>query len=282
VNQPAIVINPTYVVGQRWDEDVTPERARCLVASQRINRSWSKRDVDSYAEEMRAGEWRQTGVPIIVDEIGRMFDGQHRMRAVMAAGMTFPFVFTVGRYEDLMLVIDTGKKRTFADVLGIAGIKRFGGVANAVRNYAFLCELEKKPGVKRVSDMKTPDFWKLYKSIPDDLWQRAAQMRNYNDIRDLKLGVASGACYAAFAQVGKDLVEHYFQKLNSGAGLAEDDPILCVRRTSLRMVNDPARNFDMRTKLFLLVKGWNMWIEGASVAKFHIAGQNFPKVQSPI
>jgi hypothetical protein len=101
---------------------LTPQMAKELLKMNTKNRS-VKPIKNVYAEQMRRGEWKENGEPIIVDINGIIKDGQHRLHAVIDSGHTYkvPLIFEV--LPDVMDTIDTGTNRSFIDVLQLEGYK---------------------------------------------------------------------------------------------------------------------------------------------------------------
>lgn len=85
------------------------------------NRPVKDAHVEWLAGMMKAGKWRTNGEPILLDEDGRLLDGQHRLWAVVHSGVAIETWVTRGVPREHFATIDTGATRTTADVLGIRG-----------------------------------------------------------------------------------------------------------------------------------------------------------------
>lgn len=123
----------------RLTEDVqmTPEWARELIEKSDAfrNRHLRPQQVEKWARVMRSGDWRLTHQGVLIDEpTGYVIDGQHRLHAVVATGLTVPIQITYDS-EGLskMDVIDTGIVRGAGDVLHIADIPYAQPTAAACR-----------------------------------------------------------------------------------------------------------------------------------------------------
>lgn len=105
-------------------EKISPAVAEKYLENRTRNRQINKRTVDRYAAVMNAGAWELTHQGIAFDKEGKLFDGQHRMAAIVQSGKTIEF--SVARYlknEDVpMLVVDSGYARNAGDRLVIGGI----------------------------------------------------------------------------------------------------------------------------------------------------------------
>jgi hypothetical protein len=100
---------------------IDPETAARWLTHNGANRNVRTRQVIKYANDMLAGRWKLTGAPIQFAGDGRLLDGQHRLHAVVRAGVTVPMFVVRGLPTDAQSYMDTGAKRTVSDQLGIAG-----------------------------------------------------------------------------------------------------------------------------------------------------------------
>ena len=105
-------------------ERIGPIQASKYLENRTRNRQLNKRTVDRYVAAMVAGAWELTHQGVAFDKEGKLFDGQHRMAAVVQSGKTIEF--SVSRYvksEDVpMLVVDSGHARNAGDRLVIGGV----------------------------------------------------------------------------------------------------------------------------------------------------------------
>lgn len=122
---------------QMQSELITPELAESWLQSMKVNRPISVANVKFLADQIREGKWIDTGVPIVF--VGEnLIDGQHRLRAVLETKKAIKNA--VVRHpkgkaqESIFPVIDTGKKRTPADVLSIAGYANSKLLAETIKS----------------------------------------------------------------------------------------------------------------------------------------------------
>lgn len=100
---------------------MTPDMARRLLERNTRNRPVSQHIVAGYARDMRAGAWHLTGEAIKIATDGTLLDGQHRLHAVIQAEKTVPMLVVRGVAKEAQAVMDTGRKRSAADMLAISG-----------------------------------------------------------------------------------------------------------------------------------------------------------------
>lgn len=100
-------------------EVISPEIASHLLESNDGNRRIRPSVVTKYAATMMHGFWRVTPEAIIISATGRLLNGQHRLHAVIKAGVSVS-LFVVRNVEDgVFEALDRGASRSAADALGI-------------------------------------------------------------------------------------------------------------------------------------------------------------------
>lgn len=97
--------------------DVTPEMAFEWMRRNRGNRPLSLDRVEDYSRAMRFGLWKLTHQGVAFSKRGRLLDGQHRLHAIVDAGVTICLHVSWGLAGNTFDVIDTGRARTVADML---------------------------------------------------------------------------------------------------------------------------------------------------------------------
>lgn len=97
---------------------VTPPLAESWLQQSGGNRTISQSAVDKYARSMARGEWHLNHQGVAFDDSGRLSDGHHRLKGVIKSGVPVNMlvVFGASRKE-----VDTGRSRSFADSIRIAG-----------------------------------------------------------------------------------------------------------------------------------------------------------------
>jgi len=102
-------------------EDIDPELAKTYLTRNLNNRNEKVQKIDSYTRDMAANGWKTTGSAIQFDRLGRLIDGQNRLRAVIKSGCTVRFLVVRGLEPEAQEHIDRGATRTLADALAMRG-----------------------------------------------------------------------------------------------------------------------------------------------------------------
>jgi len=113
--------------------EMTPEWARLLMAGNVDNRSMRPKQVEAFARDMVNGVFFFNGSSIVVDENGRLIDGQHRLQACIDSGHSFVAILVTGVPTFTRTTIDAGAKKTQADQLRYRGEANANDVAATIR-----------------------------------------------------------------------------------------------------------------------------------------------------
>lgn len=124
---------------------ITPDIARELLATSPHNRPIRQWYVDVLSSAMKRGEWRVTSQGVGIDNLGRLRDAHHRLRACVQSGVSFQTVVVMGLKPEAYEVTDTGMRRTVGDLL-----QEPKQVAEVVRLGTCLALSQSKPTVDQM------------------------------------------------------------------------------------------------------------------------------------
>ena len=207
---------------------VTPDMARDLLGSMTDNRQPHRRQVEQIARALSAGDFEFNGEPLIVDDNGRMIDGQHRCLACVSSGIPFDTLIVSGIRPRAIDTIDQASRRTAADVLRMAAVPNATVTAAAVR---LLWAHRQHSGMWNNANVQASP--REIEGLLTKLGSSFAPHAVMGSAAQRALGGA-GSFYAAmhYLMAQKDAVatDRFFESLISGANLPEGDPILLLRR----------------------------------------------------
>lgn len=262
--------------------DVSPQLAAQWLARNTSNRPLSKGTVQQLAGQIQRGEWQLTHQGIAFDEDDVLIDGQHRLAAVVKAGVTVPLTVTHGVPRAAFTVMDTGRRRTGRDALALTG------EANATHLAAALRGLH------------------LYRSAPDSAWIGGSSVTSNDQLLNL-LGEHPGIRTALHrgialnrgcritvtaATIGwyvtsearPDIDQSAWEEgVVTGARLEPGDPRLTLRNTMLNLAlgNAHRRRDDSREHLLYYLKAWNAWVEGRMIKLLRRSpNETMPRISS--
>lgn len=98
-------------------EVITPEIAASLLERNTGNRAVRRAVVSQLARDMKRGHWQLSHQGIAIAPDGRLLDGQHRLNAIVEAGIPVRMVVARNVSPEAFAVMDRGKMRTLRDVL---------------------------------------------------------------------------------------------------------------------------------------------------------------------
>lgn len=244
-------------------ERINPEIAKkYLETNIGHQRNVSYPHVDHLKRQMECGQWMMTGEPITFDDKGRVVNGQHRLKAVIASGLTIEFMVVRGVSTESFMAMDRGKSRSSGNVFAIHGVKNSNNIAacvGGVLNY------------RRAIDAKGSLNSNIRPSI-------AAMMAEYDAHSD-KYSLAfemSNACrkiikpsipstVSAIALIdanhSAEKVSSFWNAVGIGENLASGSPMLYLRN---KYIDHSASKAKLPTALIMAItiKAWNSYVLG--------------------
>lgn len=210
-------------------ETITPKLATLWLETLNTNnRPVSDLHVSRMAAAMTRGEWRTTHQGIAFGADGSLYDGQHRLWAIIQANTPITMMVTRGLAEEARANIDGQRNRSVADnftiLSGEANARRLVEVANII--YALISgERAFKSTFDQarltVQKYRTDLEWAL--SLPGGR---------------TKLGSAAIRGALAFARkTDPEKLAEFAEQVMVGANLAENAPALLLRNLVLNQYN---------------------------------------------
>lgn len=247
-------------------ERITPALAARYLGKSHIAamRPLSMQRVEKYAADMIEGRWRTTHQGIAFDANGTLIDGQHRLHAIVSAGVTIQMSVTRNADPDTFCVIDVGRNRGAADLLSIMHPDTQS--TNAVVAIA-RAMLRKDRGGGRAID----------KAAAQDVAEHAAEHRHY--LEELyrvarpcqQRRLYNAGWIAAFAnwglENGPQRALDYVQSISDQQFGYRGDPLLClhdwlIKRASERGSTTPGNVYYRAGRAAVAAKG-----EGRQLSK---------------
>lgn len=252
---------------------VTPEMADLMLQRNEGNRRLFDAHVTKLATAMKAGEWIETHAGLAFDRNGRLLDGQHRLCAVRASGVTCKMDIHFGEAPEAFDRIDVGKGRSAGNILEIVG-HNDGTLLAAIVRVLMAIDLgvhQVRPGTNHA----VVEYLEKHPDLPD-----AAKV--VNGIRQSLGKVQSaGGLGAAIYLIGKRMGndgDTFFDKVKTGIGIKSDsDPIYHLRQ---RLIRDVGARLTPMQIAALAIKAFNYWHEGRQVKllSWRAIDENFPVV----
>lgn len=249
---------------------ITPERAMELLDKYSNGRNPPIRqgNIDRYAKDMKAKDWKLNGEPIILG-FKSILDGHHRLWACTEAAVPFTTLVVSDVDDDTFDTIDTGRTRTWADAIFIDGVKTHHRPAATAVGLILRYEAGKIVTNAKIANHEI----QTYVSGHPDLmtWVEASSK---GSMRPYAAPIAA-VTYLAAGKYRARAVD-FIDKLVHGAGLQKGDPTLALRNRLL----DKGRRSLPTERLALVIQGWNAYVEGRTLTRMQIyTGDKFPKIK---
>lgn len=245
---------------------MTPALATTLLAGNTQNRRLDPRRVRSLAAALTDGEWQLDGTPIRIGQDDLVIDGQHRLEAVRASGVSAPMVLITGMDAAIQLVVDTGKLRSFVDFLAISGVVNATNVA-ATAKLLWHYENGHLQSSNSWSYRPGPShtvLWAFYGEREEELVQglrRSAPVRK--KIRIAPSVIAVG--YIVLAGIDEEDADGLYSELDFSEAPGRQASLLT--RTMNARQDRRVRDFNQQEQMALLFKTWNLYRTNTIVDK---------------
>lgn len=202
---------------------VTPDDARAMLAGNTDNRTLREGWVDQLAGLIKAGKWAITHQGIAIAKGGRLLDGQHRLHAIVRAGIPVEIMVATGLDDDSYRWIDGGKTRTTPDRIHLVDDSHVNRLCcSLVNNYLRYAKGANTPSV---DDIET-QFLHMVDSF---VYVGSSFARPIKLLTLMPVGAAFVCYHHHFQANAVEAVESFI----TGKMLDEGDPILALREALL-------------------------------------------------
>lgn len=247
---------------------VTPQLAKKWLATNTDNRRVSPGWVSKLARDMRNGQFPNVGETIKFDEEGHLIDGQHRLEALVEAGVTVEFFVIEGIPREDRFKMDKNRRRSASDELtmghGIPSAKS----AQAVTRLVLLWEVEEVRGeVYKPTDAEIVDYVVANRDSIGQAVRYGMGLRNEIGA----LPAAFGALYFLTYRIDAATALEFWEGVRNGEGLHAGDPELALRALIIRHAKAGG---EKPVKPFLAAgaKAWNAKREGKKMKALALKG----------
>lgn len=252
---------------------VTPTLAeQWLATNTDNNRRLSKTTIQRYAADMIRDRWQPTGEAIKFDRQGRLIDGQHRLNAVVAARKTVQMLVVRDLSSEVIQVLDTGKPRSAADALTIAGHNGYSNelaalarkiIAHNAGTQSILQQKKIRITGQPITNQDITEYCAAH-----DLTEhvRFAHRMKYQAVT----GALNYGEYAffhwMFSRIDATSAEQFLSKLATLEDVAAQSPI----RALIQKLTRSAVALDGKMKLHAIIQAWNAFRTGQPLTVIHV------------
>jgi len=247
---------------------VSPEIAERWLRKNGVNRNIRLAKVNKYARDMTEGRWTLDASMICFDSDGILLNGQHRLTAIVKSGVTVLFAIARNMPNESIRNMDSGAARTAADMLGMSGEKNASLLGSVLRQMILIDSkrLYQDRNVQDISHGEVEDYLSANPEIRDSI-AAAGTCSGAIDATGTALAIA----HALIARVnGRQIADRFLTQLARRLNEPEGSAVHAVD-THLREARRARRRIENRNQVFLLLKAWNYYAAGRSVARLQSA-----------
>ncbi len=243
-------------VTRRW---ITPAVAADWIAKNTRNRPVRQSLVLKYAGDMKENRWRLNGSTVVMSSEGNIIDGQHRLLAIIQAGVNVEMFVASNVDEAAFATIDSGKARSLADVLHILGYTDSNALAALARGWE---EFERSGKIQDsnrrhalVGDASIQTLMTIAQEHAEVF--HAAIRGAHAARREFKGATASWAiAWIKFGELSEEDRDFFFERLVDGQNLSDGQPIYALRRF-FASATENHRILLPNMVFAILIKAWN-------------------------
>lgn len=250
-------------------ELITPERAAKLLERNKSNRRIREGRVREIARAITAGHWYVTGDTIKINGDGSLLDGQHRLSAIVAAGVPVRIAVARGVDSVAQRAMDRTLSRTLGDDLRMAGHAHYNMLAAACGLRMRWDDGSRSGGSFGVTRASLDDANDVLQRVPH--FERSVAMCADHRLTKLVQGSVAAMCHSVWYEIDPRLADAFIEDFASGVGLKKRDPVLAVRE---KLIEARAAHVKYRVGdlIAILMRAWNARIEGREMLKVYRYG----------
>jgi hypothetical protein len=259
---------------------ISPELAKeWLALITRSQRKLRPGHVRMIARDIEEGRWLLTGESFIFDRDGGLLNGQHRLTAIIEAGVAVLSLVVWGVDPESFVAMDSCTPRSKSDVLGTLGHSNATALGS-VAHLAWLYMNDVKLSDGSMNKLSPVNSAKVIEEYPE----LARAIPKGRSVRGLCHGIAVPAfCYWVFRQIDEDDADRFFHHFATGEDISKGNPILALRTRLMGRANSMDRfegnKFSQYTLLFLIFKTWNLFRGGKQCINLRINdNETFPEL----
>lgn len=255
---------------------VTPAMAEELLERNTHNRPLRAGVVEKYARDMKAGHWQKNAQPVTVDWNNAIHNGQHRLFAVIEAGISVPLMLLTGLDPATVLTVDTGVARSYADYRKLSengeplkNLTMYQAVVRLIQWYETRWPAVSLQSGKEgaATHHELDETAGRYPTISGAIDLVAA--RNH-PLKNIMTPTLLAFVYGLAAQTHPIEAAHWVESIWNPEGLTANNPAASLRArfTSVRVAG---HKLPRATAICFIIKSWNAFVRGETLGYYRWA-----------
>lgn len=253
---------PTITDGEvvAWFETVLPERAKQMLSTYEVDyRKLRPSYASGLARDMANGKWNFDGAPIRIDSDGNLFDGQHRLNAVIESGKAQTFLILGNLPVEAYNTADTGLARTYGDTLRRRG---YNNVSLRGALQKIICRWETGKSLDDTKRLTYSELDEIMFTHIDTINHAIANTTS--TVRKTPLpGTLMAFSWWVLAKIDVADAKTFLVSLAEGENLRRKQPVYTLRE---RLRNDAERGHTRNEYMHLVFAAWNAFREGRELS----------------
>lgn len=246
---------------------VTPQLAEIILQNNPDNRSIRASKFMQLVSDMRNGRWTMNGEPVIIAKTGELNDGQHRLKAVVEAGVSVPILFVFGVERDTRTTVDQGANRSASDYLGMTGVVN-ASVTAAIARMLISYERANRTMLGSTNRVTAAE---VLERVKTDITIGASAVyanRYARLMHHICAGSVIGFCHNIL--LSKNVTEGlaFMEQLCRGEGLTREDPAFRAREKLINIGKS-----STATKVEIILRAWNAYRQKRTMATIPVHGR---------
>lgn len=260
---------------------VTPELAQHWLSFNSGNREVTQAKIDQYRADMECGYWLENGETIRF-AYGKLLDGQHRLMALVLAGVTVRMIVVHGVDSEAQATMDTGRSRTPRDIISIEREGRDGKWESATLGSALHTIIAYESGLaiysaRKYTNREVRNYYLEHSSSLEGTIRRVA---GYPRKFPLLPHARIVAAHYLLSRKDAEAADTFFDRLLNGDNLSKTSPmyVLRTRLDSDRMEKKTRTAYE---HFHYLIKAWNAYRNGKTLSRTALypkPGDAFPEI----
>lgn len=257
--------------------EITPKIASGLleITDLSVQRKLNKVHVDFLANELSRGVWAFNGDSIRQDCEGNLIDGQHRLNACIASGVSFSSLFVKGLPTEYIHTIDVGgKPRSLANCLEINHRQSYKYSNNITAACSLVRRLERGErggsGSKDRKGYTTASQLLLFIEENPDFIEFISETMRLRANGD-KFIAPNIFCAVKWLTDKADLKisNKFWQGLSDGIGINQTSSVWYLRKRIMRSKTRPDFKLKQSSLITNIYCAYNSLVDGRTLTKFH-------------
>lgn len=251
---------------------ISPKKAMELLYGNYDNRNLNDRHVEMLTKAIKTGHWMLNGESIIIDNEGRLLDGQHRLYAVIKSGVTVPMLIVEGiDVKSFITLNNLIKIRRGEDVLssgsdGAPNAAKANALIKHVINWHNRSSHMNHAANRKGSFNQTNDvIYSIYQQIGDNVQQSIEDVK-----RIIKQNGKYNAIYITTAlfllRQNEDSaqVDDFVNYIVEGGDYRQSPATRLIPTIKRRKENMPHGRYRCET-IFMVLKSYELWTNGETM-----------------